>query len=51
MSLRVEKGIRGGTCHGVHQYLNSNRKYMKDYDKNHNKRELKQIAINHSFRY
>ena len=30
----VEKGIRGGICHAVHQYLKAKNKYMKDYDKN-----------------
>ena len=29
----VERGIRGGICHAVHQCAKSN-KYMKDYDKN-----------------
>ena len=28
------KGIRGGTCHAIHQYAKANNKYMKDYDKN-----------------
>ena len=32
--LRVEKGIRGGICHAVHQYAKANNKCMKDYDKN-----------------
>ena len=31
--LMVEKGIRGGTCHVIHQYAKANNKYMKDYDK------------------
>ena len=29
----VEKGIMGGKCHAVHQYLKTNRK-AKNYDKN-----------------
>ena len=29
----VEKGIRGGICHAIHQYAKANNKYMKDYDK------------------
>ena len=29
----VEKGIRGGICHTIHQYGNGNNKYIKDYDK------------------
>ena len=31
--LMVEKVIRGGTCHVIHQYGKVNTKYMKDYDK------------------
>ena len=34
MLLMVEKDIRGGICHAIHQYSNTNNKYMKDYDKN-----------------
>ena len=34
MFLMVEKGIRGGICHTIHQYTKANNKYMKDYDKN-----------------
>ena len=33
MLLMVEKGIRGGICHAIHQYAKVNNKYMKDYDK------------------
>ena len=31
MLLNVEKGIRGGICHAIHQYVKDN-KYMKDYN-------------------
>ena len=31
--LMVEKVIRGGICHVIHQYGKVNTKYMKDYDK------------------
>ena len=34
MLLISEEGIRGGTCHVIHQYWKANSKYMKDYDKN-----------------
>ena len=34
MLLMVEKGIRGGICHAIHQYVTANNKYMKKYDKN-----------------
>ena len=30
----VEKGIRGGICHSIYQYVKADNKYMKDYDKN-----------------
>ena len=33
MLLIVEKGTRGGICHGVHQYVNADNKYIKDYYK------------------
>ena len=34
MSLKVEKGIKGGMCHSTYRYAKANNKYMKDYDKN-----------------
>ena len=34
MLLMVNKGIRVGICHAVHQYAKANNRYMKDYDKN-----------------
>ena len=34
MLLMVEKGIRGGICHAIHQNVKAKNKYMKDYDKN-----------------
>ena len=30
----VEKGVIGGICHTVYQYPKTNKKYMKNYDKN-----------------
>ena len=32
MLLMVEKGIRGGICHAIHQYAKANNKYIKDYN-------------------
>ena len=32
--LTLEKGIRGGICHAIHQFAKANNKYMKDYDQN-----------------
>ena len=44
MLLMVEKGIRGGVCHAIHQYAKAYNKYMKDYD---NKRiNLKYYNVN-----
>ena len=33
MLLIIEKGIRGGICHAIHQYGKTNNKYMNDYNK------------------
>ena len=30
----IEKGIKGGICHSIYQYVKANNKYIKDYDKN-----------------
>ena len=32
--LMVGKGIRGGICHVICEYGETNKKYMKDYNKN-----------------
>ena len=29
----VEKGIRGGICHEINRYAETNNTYMKNYDK------------------
>ena len=29
----AEKGIRGGMCHAIDRYANTNNKYKKNYDK------------------
>ena len=34
MLLMVEKGVRGGICHGIHRYAKTKNKYMDNYDKN-----------------
>ena len=33
MLLMVEKGIRGGICYSIYQYVKANNKYMKDYER------------------
>ena len=42
----VEKGIRGGICHTIHQYAKANNKYMKDYNKNKELPYLKYCVAN-----
>ena len=37
----VEKGIRGGICHSIHQYAKANNKYLIHYDKNETSLYLK----------
>ena len=46
MLLLVEKEIRGGICHAIHQYAKANNKYMKDYDKRRELSYLKYRDIN-----
>ena len=46
MLLMVEKCIRGGICHTIHQYVKANNKYMKDYDKNKESSYLKYCDVN-----
>ena len=36
----VEKGIRGGICHAIHQYGKANNKYMKKRKKIKNRHIL-----------
>ena len=33
MLLMVEKGIRGGIWHAIHQYVRATNKHMSNYDK------------------
>ena len=46
MLLMVDKGIKGGICHAIHQYVKTNNKYMKDYDKNKESSYLKYWDVN-----
>ena len=34
MLLMIEKGVRGGICHAIHQYEKANKKHIQDYDEN-----------------
>ena len=49
MSKMVEKGIRGGIRHAIHQYAKANNKYMKDYDKNKESSYLKYWDVNNLY--
>ena len=49
MILMVEKGIRGGICHAIHQYAKVNNKYMKEYDKNEESLYLKYWGVNNLY--
>ena len=43
MLLIIEKGIRGGICHTIHQYVEATNKYMKNYVKSKESFYLKSI--------
>ena len=45
----VEKRIRGGICHAIHQYAKTNNKYMKDYDKNKESSNLRYWDVNNLY--
>ena len=45
----VEKGIRGGICHAIHQYAKANNEYMKDYVKNKENSYLKYWNVNNLY--
>ena len=47
--LVVEKGIRDGICHAIHQYAKVNNKYMKDHDKNNRSWYLMYCDVNNLY--
>ena len=49
--LMVEKGIRGRTCHAIHQYEKPKNKYMKDYDKNKEPSYPEYCNVNNLYRW
>ena len=49
MSLMVEKGIRGGICHAIHQYAKANNRYMKNYNENKEPSCFKYWGVNHLY--
>ena len=49
MLLMVEKGIRGGICHAIDQYVKINNRYMKDDDENEKSSFLEYLDTNNSY--
>ena len=49
MLLMVEKGIKGGICHSVYQYVKANNKYMKDYHKNNESSYIQYWDVNNLY--
>ena len=49
MLLMVEKGIRGGISHAIHQYPKTDNKYIREYDKNKEPSYLKYCDINNFY--
>ena len=49
MLLMVEEGIRGGICHAIHRYTETNNKYIKNYDKNKESSYLKYLDTNNLY--
>ena len=45
----VEKGIRQGICHAIHQFAKTNNKYIKNYDKNKESSYLKYQDANNLY--
>ena len=45
----VKEGIRGGICHSVYKYAESNDKYMKDYNKNKQSPYLQYWDVNNLY--
>ena len=51
MSLIVEKGIRGGKCHIIYQYVKANKNHMKNHHKNEESSYLKYWYLNKLHRW
>ena len=49
MLLMIEKGIRGGIYHTIHQYAKANNRYMKDYYKNKESLYLEYWDVNNLY--
>ena len=51
MLLMVEKGIRGGICHAIRQYVKAYNKCIKKYDKNKESSYLKYWDANNLYEW
>ena len=49
MLLKVEKGIRAGTCHAIYRYAKASHKYMKNYNKDKEESFLQYIDENNLY--
>ena len=49
MLLMIEEGIRGGICHAIQRYANTNNKYMRDYDKNKESSYIQYLDANNLY--
>ena len=49
MLLMEEKGIRGGLCHTIYQYVKVNNKYMIDYYKSRELSYLRYCDVNNLY--
>ena len=49
MLLMVEKGIRGGICHSIHQYAKANNNYMKNYNNNEESSYIQYLDANNLY--
>ena len=49
MLLTIEEGIRGGMCHAIHRYAETNNKYMKNYNKNKESSYIQYLGANNLY--
>ena len=49
VKLMVEKYIRGGICHSMYRYAKTNKKYMKDCNKNKESSYLQYLGVNNLY--
>ena len=49
MLLMVDKGIRSGICHSIHQYAKANNKYRKNYNNNEESSYIQYLDANNLY--